>query len=280
VFPDATAIPDPLLQPIAREFNYAETVFAYPPADPRHTARLRIFTPARELRFAGHPTVGAAHVLAAVRGIPLTPQGVPMVLEEGVGPVRVRVRGTTGYPEFAQLSVAQLPVYGPEPPAPPLLAELLSLSPGDLSGQLPARNVSCGTPFLLVPLRDTAALAKARPNLEAFERVLKGQFSDMVMMFAPAGTGTDELRARMFAPSAGILEDAATGSAAVCVGGYFADRDSRQSGTLRINIHQGQEMGRPSRMEVEADKADGRITDVRVGGPCVRVCDGTLHLNW
>src|SRR5919202_5688971 len=116
VFPDASAIPLELLQAIAREFNYSETTFVYPPADEAHTRRVRIFTPVRELPFAGHPTVGTAHVLAATGAIPLTGDETRIVLEEGVGPIAVSVRACDGASAFAQLSVAQLPEVGPPPP--------------------------------------------------------------------------------------------------------------------------------------------------------------------
>src|SRR5947199_9795720 len=106
VFPDAREITPELMPQIAREFNYSETTFVLPPADPSHTAKVRIFTPGGELQFAGHPTVGTAHVLATIGAIALTGDETHIVLEEGVGPVPVTIRSRNGVPEFAQLSVA------------------------------------------------------------------------------------------------------------------------------------------------------------------------------
>jgi trans-2,3-dihydro-3-hydroxyanthranilate isomerase len=109
VFPDAREIAPDLMPRIAREFNYSETTFVLPADDPSHTAKVRIFTPGGELQFAGHPTVGTAHVLATIGAIPLTGNETKIVLEEGVGPVPVTIRSTNGKPEFATLSVAKLP---------------------------------------------------------------------------------------------------------------------------------------------------------------------------
>jgi trans-2,3-dihydro-3-hydroxyanthranilate isomerase len=280
VFPDASSIPADLMPLIAREFNYSETTFVLPPTDPRHTARVRIFTPGSELTFAGHPTVGTAHVLATLGSVALTADETHIVLEEGVGPVPVAIRSRDGKPAFCQLSVAKLPEVGPTPPSRKVLAELLSLSPDDLVGDaMAAEAVSCGTPFLFVPLRDRGAVARARAKVDLVEAALADYLTKMVFVFAmdPELPGSD-VRARMFAPTIGVPEDPATGSAAVSLGGYLAARDPRQSGMLTWRIEQGFEMGRPSILDVEVDKENGRITGVRVGGESVLVCEGTIQI--
>src|SRR5574338_358322 len=175
VFPDATGIAPELMPRIAREFNYSETTFVLPPEDPRHTKRVRIFTPGGELQFAGHPTVGTAHVLAATGIVPLTGPETRIVFEEGVGPVPVAIRATNGTPDFAQLSVAKLPEVGPPPPSNEQLAAMLSLSPDDLvGGSMMPESVSCGTPFLFVPVRDRKVLARSRVKQDLFEAALRG----------------------------------------------------------------------------------------------------------
>ena len=280
VFPDAREVAPELMAPIAREFNYSETTFVFPPDDPSHTARVRIFTPGGELQFAGHPTVGTAHVLATIGAIKLTGDETRIVLEEGVGPVPVVIRSKGGRPDFAQLSVAQLPQVGPPPPAAETLAAALSLSPDDVRNDaMKPETVSCGTPFLFVPLRNRAAVAKAQVKLDLFREALDDYVTNKVMVFAmEAELPGHDVRARMFAPGIGVPEDPATGSAAVGLGGYLAARDSRRDGTLRCVMEQGFEMGRPSILEVEADKQDGKITGVRVGGRTVMVCEGTFAL--
>ena len=280
VFPDAREIEPGLMPKIAREFNYSETTFVLPPDDPSHTAKVRIFTPGGELQFAGHPTIGTAHVLAATGVIPLTGSETRIVFEEGVGPVPVTIRATNGRPEFAQLSAARLPEVGPPPPSRETLAEMLSLGADDvLDGSTPPESVSCGTPFLFVPLRDRRAVARARIRGDLWENALAGYVTDKVFLFAmdPEHAG-HHVRARMFAPGIGVAEDPATGSACVALGGYLAARDPRSEGTLRWIVEQGFEMGRPSILEVEADKKAGRTTAARVGVRTVVVCEGAMEL--
>lgn len=280
VFPDASGIPESALQDIAREFNYSETTFVLAPRDARHTRHVRIFTPGGELPFAGHPTVGTAFVLATIGAIPVTGAETKIVFEEKVGPVPVTIRSERGVPRFAQLSVAQLPQYGP--PAPPAadLARALGLEPNDvLSGDVGPEAMSCGVWFLFVPVRDRAALARARVRLDDFNAILAGYVTQKVFVFCdePELTGS-HYRARMFAPGIGVPEDPATGSACVGFGGYLAKRDRRNDGTLRWVVEQGFEMGRPSLLEVEVDKASGAITGVRVGGNSVLVMKGEFQL--
>ena len=281
VFPDASEIPPELMPRIAREFNYSETTFVLPPSDPKHTRRVRIFTPGGELAFAGHPTIGTAHVLAAIGAVELTGDETRLVLEEGVGPIPVKVSATEGKPTFVQLTVAKLPEVGPPPPSPARLAAMLSLQTDDLVGSdMPAESISCGTPFLFVPLRDRDAVARARARTDLLEETLGNYWTQMVMVFAlEAELPASDLRARMFAPTIGVPEDPATGSAAVGLGGYLAARDPRFDATLRWVVEQGFEMGRPSLLEVEVEKTAGKITAVRVGGQSVLVCEGRIQLT-
>ena len=277
VLPDARGLTDDQMLAIAREFNYSESTFVFPPNDPAHTRRVRIFTPGGEVPFAGHPTVGTAHVLAAIGEIPLTGPETLIVFEENVGPVRVVIRARDGKPDFAQLSVAKLPEVT-EPGVPrERLASMLSLDLDDLlDGAYSPQTVSCGLPFLLVPLRDRKAVARSRLRLDQWEESLQGTPSEMVMVFAadPERPGSD-MRARMYGPAVSVMEDPATGSACACLAGYLAARTPRD-GTLRWVVEQGFEMGRPSILEIEADKQDGRITGVRVGGRTVLVSKGQL----
>src|SRR5918911_1954654 len=138
VFPDARDLPESALQSIAREFNLSETVFVYPPERAEHARRLRIFTPAAELPFAGHPTIGTAHVLASLGEIALEGREARIVFEEGVGPVPVLIRGTPKKPVFAQLTAAKLPEIGPAPPGRSALADLLSIDAADILGGMTA----------------------------------------------------------------------------------------------------------------------------------------------
>ena len=139
--------------------------------------------------------------------------------------------------------------------------------------------VSCGVPFLFVPLVNRAAVAAARVKLDLWDDVLRGHLTSEVFVFAEDGERPgSNIRARMFAPGLGIAEDPATGSAAVALAGYLAGRDTRRDGTMRWVIEQGFEMGRPSILEAEADKKDGVVTATRVGGSTVIVTTGEMTL--
>lgn len=281
VFPDARGIPEQRLLDVTREFNYSETTFVYPAADARHARRVRIFTPGGEVPFAGHPTVGTAHVLAETGEIALEGETTHIVLEEDVGPVPVTIRAAAGRPVFVQLSVARLPEVLAPPPSRDELARVLGLEVDDLlGGDWSPQVVSCGLPFLFVPLHDRSAVARARVRMEAWEATLGGAAVGEIMVFAPGGEreGTD-YRARMFAPGLSVPEDPATGSACAALGGYLAARDPRRDGTLRWTVEQGFEMGRPSMLHVEADVARGEVTAVRVGGDTVLVSEGTMAIS-
>ncbi len=278
MFPDATKIPESALQSIALELNLSETVFVYPPTDPKHTRRVRIFTPVFEMPFAGHPTVGCAFALAALGEIPLEGE-TRIVLEEGVGPVPVLVRGEFKRPTFAQLSVAKLPETGPPPPGRTHLAEMLSLDPSDILGGMAApQAISCGFPFLIVPLRDLDAVRRARVRMDQWDSALKSYWAPDVMVFARDAVREGVIRARVFVPGQGIIEDPATGSAVAALGGYLAARESAPSGNFSYVVEQGFEIKRPSILELEVDKAEGEVTAVRVGGSAVMVSEGMMDV--
>jgi trans-2,3-dihydro-3-hydroxyanthranilate isomerase len=291
VLPAAAGLSTGQMRAIARELNLSETAFVLPPEDPGHFRRVRIFTPAKELPFAGHPTVGTALVLAhlgeigdggaaAGAGTAGGEDGreARVVFEEGVGPVPVTVRFRGGVPVFAQLAAAQLPVSGPPPPDRAALADLLSLDPADLPTDGEPETVSCGVPFLFIPVRDRAALARARVRIDRFDALFPQPDPPELFPFCgdPELPGS-HLRARMFAPALGIAEDPATGGAVAALGGYLGWRDPRRDGTLAWTVEQGFEMGRPSLLHLEVDKQDGAITAVRVGGTAVLISEGTIE---
>lgn len=278
VLPEAEGLTTRQMQQIAREFNFSETVFVLPPEHPNHTRKLRIFTPGVELPFAGHPTVGTAYVLASIGVIPLTGETTQIVFEEGVGPIPVSIRAEGGRPVSAQLTAAQLPQIGPPPPAAAQLAAVLSLAETDVIGD-DIQAVSCGVPFLFVPVAGREALGRIQLDQERWKKVLADYWAPHVFVFTadPELEGSD-FRARMFAPAMGIVEDPATGAAATTLAGYLAIRDRTETGTLRWRIEQGFEMGRPSLLEIEAEKAAGQIVAVRVGGSSVLVTEGIMTL--
>ncbi len=293
VVPDGTGLSTAEMQAIAREFNLSETTFVLPPDDPAHTRRVRIFTPALEMPFAGHPTLGTAVVLAATGIVPLVEPEIDMVLEEGVGPVPVTVRADAAGPMTAELTAARRPEVSPPPASLETLAALLSLTPADVAPAPAPAVVSCGAPFVFVRLTSRDAVRRAKARLDLWDRVFAGRPEVGVFLFADATAPADadvharmqadvharmhaDVHARMFAPGAGVVEDPATGSAAAALAGYLAPRDAPASGSHRWIIEQGVEMGRPSRLEVNADLESGVILAVRVAGSVVAVSHGEM----
>lgn len=274
VLPEAEGLTDSQMQQIAREFNLSETAFVRPPRNRGETHRLRIFTPARELPFAGHPTIGAALALAD-EGWPET----ELAFGEGVGLVRVSLRQQKER-RSAWLWAAKLPELGPEPPPVDALATLVSLRSTDiLAGDWGPAAVSAGVPFLVVPVRDVATLARAELDLPRWREILQDWWADQVYVVAPLeGPHGTRYRARMFGPSLGILEDPATGAAATAFPGWLVPRLGATDGILTVTIEQGIEMGRPSTLLIEVELSGGLITMVRVGGTAVPIAEGTLRI--
>lgn len=255
VIPDARALPEDSLQKIAREFNYSETVFIYPPRDGAHTARLRIFTPTMEIPFAGHPTIGAAIALAQ------TGHGPEMILELGVGPLKARASEV----EASFTTSASLEIIAR--PAPAFVARALGLPESALAA--PPVLASVGLPFTLTELTSRAALAACRPDVPAFrEGAALFDASLDFAQFAYVRRGA-QIDARMFAPLDNIPEDPATGSASAALGAYLAS----QEGPLTLAITQGEDMGRPSRIGVASDGKS-----VTISGQARRMMEGQFAL--
>ena len=276
VFVDGRQVPEDLMQPIARELNLSETTYVLPPTDPADLCRLRIFTPLEELPMAGHPTVGSAFALA-VEGRITPPATVRFA--EGVGPVPVEVEGTAGQPTGAVM-VQPLPRFGPRLGEPARAAAMLSLAEADLEPNLPLEVVSCGVPYLIVPLTSLDAVARARLRPDLWEDLLGGFASRHVYLYSHQTLGADAtVHARMFAPAAGVPEDPATGSASGPLGCYLMRHGLVAAGErVPIVCEQGYEIGRPSRIEVEISGDRERIREVRVGGACVLVGEGRMRL--
>lgn len=197
--------------------------------------------------------------------------------------MQVSVVADGGGPHSAQLSAAVLPEFGPEPPAAEEIASVLSLEEEDLLAGYPPAAVSCGVPFLFVPLRNCEAVSRAKVRRDRWEVVLSSYWAPhlYVISFEGRKGGPGEaklLHARMFAPAMGIEEDPATCAAATVLAGYLVPRQrTGRVGTLRWAVEQGVEMGRPSLIEVEADVEGGEVTEVRVGGASVLVGEGAME---
>jgi trans-2,3-dihydro-3-hydroxyanthranilate isomerase len=269
VFPDATGIADTTMQQLAREFNFSETTFVLPPDDPAHTCRVRIFTPHRELPFAGHPTVGTAAVLASLADGEAG--GGPLVFEEGIGPVTVTVDGPAirlhlRSPEYQA---------GDEAPPARVLAAAIGL-PEDAIAE--SWYAGVGLRFCFVRLAGGDALDRAALDKTAWAAGVAGGWSPDLYLFTGDYRDGAQVRARMFGPGVGVDEDPATGSACASLVASLAMRSPEPDGTYRLRIEQGVAMGRPSELEGTARKQDGRLAEVVVAGRAAIVGHGTITL--
>ena len=262
------------MQAIAREFNLSETVFVLPPDAPAHRAKLRIFTPARELPFAGHPTVGTAVLLARLDG------GVTgeIVLEEAIGPVRCDVQPRGEDSGFARFDVAKRPEEVGAGPDARTVAAALNLEPSDIGfdGITPAKW-SAGNPLLFVPVRDLDAIARSRPDMAHWDAAVDRGVTGMFLFCRETVEAGNAFHARMFAPAAGVAEDPATGSAAAAFAGWVARHGGLGDGAHALRIEQGFEMGRPSLMTVAVTIEGGKLATAWVGGDAVVVSEGTIE---
>jgi trans-2,3-dihydro-3-hydroxyanthranilate isomerase len=273
VFPDASGMSDAEMQSLAAEFNLSETTFVLPPDDPAHTARVRIFTRTREMPFAGHPNVGTAYVLAQ-QG---RDRNGKLLFEELAGLVEIDVeRDGSGAPIGATIAAPQPLSLGPDLPV-EAIAACASLTPADIRvGAHTPVGASLGNPFVVAEVKP-AALSRATPDFPSFRRIveqtpaLNGRLG--LYLYAHAGEGS--VQARMFAPLGGTIEDPATGSAAGPLGALLLSLSDAPE--LRLDIHQGVAMGRPSLLRVVARRgADGiRAT---IAGQCVPVLRGEAQL--
>ena len=279
VLPDARGLTDEQMQRVAAEFNIAETSFVFPPETADGTRKLRIFTPFRELPFAGHPTVGTAHVLAAIGEIDLTGDLTEITFEEGVGPVPVSIASRDGKPVSATLTAAQMPETREVAIEREEIADMLSLAPSDIRSDMPISAVSCGVPFLYVPLTDLDAAARARVKVDRMEALMGDAWAHAVYVICLQAVLTQaKLHARMFAPAFGIAEDPATGAAATALAGYLAPLEHPDKTEFHWIVEQGVEMGRPSIIDVRARQHNGAITEIRVGGQSVLVSKGEIEI--
>ncbi len=260
VFPDATTLPDDKLQRIAAEFNFSEVTFVYPPNDPAHTAKVRIFTPTMEIPFAGHPTIGTA--------IALRDEGHQgeMILELGVGPITCTFKGDT-----AAFTIAA-PLERFATPDPALVAAALGLQPDAIKSEThPPTQAGVGLSFVIVELADKTQLSNCATSIDHFRQGAQRYPTGLdFAIFAYTRNG-DQIDARMFAPLDNIPEDPATGSASAALAALLTD----ELGTdLTLNILQGETMGRPSYITAVTKHADP--IPVTISGQAVRTMQGTL----
>ena len=275
---EAAGLGDAEMQAIAREMNLSETTFLLPPTRPECAARVRIFTPAREVPFAGHPTIGTSWVLATEG---LLPAGATrFLLEENIGPVEVELEGAPTRPTFLWMRHGEA-VFGPDLDNRAAFAAALGLDEADLLRGAPICSGSTGNAFLFVPLRDRAAVDRAALDVPRIKAATGDGPNVGVFVFAPdPDPAAGRVYSRMFAPhTSGVPEDPATGSASGPLGAYLvAQRLVAPAPEVRIVSEQGTRMGRQSFVHIRIAMDAGRIAELRVGGSVVPVIQGRLRV--
>lgn len=276
---DADRLSATEMQAIAREFNLSETVFVLAPTSPGHTARIRIFTPSRELPFAGHPTLGAAILLAEQKANPGNGDAI-IALEEEIGSVRVGVRMRGGAATFGEFDAPK----AANSPAPLLEPEEISAGVGLIPTEIGFENhkptlIKGPTTFAFLPVANLEAIARVRVASGHWARAFTDRDIHGVFLYTRQCVRTHSaFHARMLAPDLGIPEDPATGSAAASFAHVINEFDTLPDGTHKRLIEQGIEMGRPSTIALVMTIARGKLEGVRIGGHAVRIAEGSLKV--
>ena len=269
------------MQTITKEFNLSETTFVMQPENPAHTAKVRIFFPGGEMPFAGHPTLGTAALLAELKQKPgcSFETNITLELKAGLTPVTItriadRINGIFTAPVIPFHAPAQLPSKDET-------AKALGLASDDIGfdGHTIA-SLEGGPRFFYVPVKSRAELEKSMIREPYWSTLIKPMNGvDAAYVYTRGGDGPNtSFRARMYAPTGGIPEDPATGSATALLAAQLLTAENLKDGTHRWQLEQGHEMGRPSDLRLEADVKAGKLTAVRVGGSAVRMMSGEIEI--
>ncbi len=276
VFPIAEGLGDESMQKIAKEFNYSETVFINSTKE-KNIKMVRIFTPASEVDFAGHPNIGAAMLLARI-GEYSDEKQIDIIFKEKVGDVPLRIYFENSIPQNAELSTVKLPEKG-DAPSLEEIAKVVSL---DISDIVPTENplsFSCGLPFLFVPITSLEKLKRAALNQEQWKNHISQSWAPQLYLFTKeTELSNSNFHARMFAPALGISEDPATGSAAAALAGFISEYMEKNDGTFTYVIEQGFEINRPSIIEMSFTQKNHKIESVKIRGNAVIFSEGKIIL--
>jgi trans-2,3-dihydro-3-hydroxyanthranilate isomerase len=277
VLPEAEGLTDRQMQQIAREFNFAETAFVFP-SEIGHTRKVRIFTPATEMPFAGHPNIGTAFSLAAAGEFGELGTSLAVIFEEKAGPVSIAIERREGKSIWCELAAPESLSFG-NTVAVDLVASAVSLTESDIvtATHVP-QFASVGLPFLMVQLKDRSALERARVQWDGLEAIAALGVTPDIHLYVQSADDFD-VRARMFAPMDGVPEDPATGSANCALAAFLSHYNEKPSGEFRFRIAQGVEMGRPSVLEARAEKRKGVVVAAWIGGSCVSVGEGVIEVD-
>ncbi len=277
VFPEAEGLSEGQMQQIAREFNFSESSFVFP-AERGNTAKVRIFTPKSEMPFAGHPNIGTAFVLATIGKLGTFETTKEVVFEEIAGDVPLTIQKREESNIWCELEAPENFTTGTIVPT-QKMASVISLAEEDIIVSThPPQVASVGAPFLFIELKNVEALGRAKVNLEELASLADEGIRPELHLYTHI-QGDVDIRARMFAPLNGIIEDPATGSANCALAGLLSFYNSATAGEFRWRILQGVEMERPSFMETRTEKREGQVNKTWIGGSSVMVSEGLFNLD-
>ncbi len=281
VFPNAEGLTSSNMQEIAKEFNLSETVFVTNPKTDANTRRMRIFSPLEEKDFAGHPVIATAYVLGICGDVELTADLTPMVLIQNSGNIEVNITSKVGIPTFVQFSSQVISSIDKFTPTDEELANFLSLDQVELDHKkFSPRLVSCGFPYLIVPVWDYESVRKAKFNYSAWSQSIAPQTAaSEILLFSPKTPFADaDFNARLLGPNIGVHDDPPVGTAMQAFAAYLCSFDITQQGTHVFSVDRGEARTRRSVLNLEMDNKGQELLMLRIGGTAVMFAEGKINL--
>ncbi len=281
VFPKADGLSSPQMKQVARELNLTETVFVFHQDKDATKRRMRIFTPKGEIDFAGHPVIAAAFVLASCGDIALSGKYTPVVFEQNVGPISANITNENGRPGFIQFTGKVSPIVDRFAPPDGELASFLSIAEGQIDHKkFNTRLVSCGFPYLIVPVYNYETVRKARFNFQAWSQSIAPQTAAQEILLFSAKTPFQDadFNARLVGPNIGLHDDPPVGTAMPAFAAYLCSFEHMQKGTYTFAVDRGDANNRRSVLNLEMDHKREDTLTIRVGGDAVMVAEGIMTI--
>ncbi len=281
VFPNAAGLDDNTMTLIARELNLTESVFIFRSNSAKNHYRMRIFSPTAEIAFAGHPIIAAAYVLGISGHIDLSESITPLIFEQPAGLIEVNISSENGMPSFVQFTRRTASVIDRFAPSDEELAQFLGIKQAELDHKKYApRLVSCGFPYLIVPVWQYDSVRKAKFNYAAWSQSIAPQTAAQeILLFAPHTPHQDsDFHARLLGPRIGLHDDPPVGSAVPALCAYLCSFEHTQKGTHVFTLDRGEEKSRRSVIYIEMDNKREELLTIRVGGQAVISAEGMMHI--
>jgi trans-2,3-dihydro-3-hydroxyanthranilate isomerase len=281
VFPHADELTVEQMQKIANEMNLSETVFLSNPAGGKTSRRMRVFSPLAEIDFAGHPIIATGFVLASIGDVDVDGDLATLTLEQNAGDIEVNISLTDGQPSFIQFNSKVSSIIDRYTPSIEELAEFLSLKPDEIDiKKFSTRLVSCGFPYLIVPVWNYESVRKAKFNFASWaQSAAPHTAAQEILLFSPKTPFRDaNFNLRLLGPNIGVNDDPPVGSAMPAFTSYLASFDFTQKGTHAFAVDRGDDKNRRSVLNIEMDHKGKAELGLRIGGEAVLVAEGKMHL--